>query len=77
METRDITDLQKQVLANIARRLRRQADELERLIRSANRKKLNEACGMLHAAETELTWVRNNRQDQEYQPDPLSARRLR
>jgi hypothetical protein len=59
MDTTHITDRQKQVLAKIARRLRKNADHLERLIRSGNPKKLAEACGMLHATETQLHWVRN------------------
>jgi hypothetical protein len=43
VDTTQINDRQKQVLANIARRLRRHADYPENLIRSGNPKKLAEA----------------------------------
>jgi hypothetical protein len=65
MDTTHINHRQKQVLANIARRLRRHADYLESLIRSGNSKKLAEACGMLHATETQLHWVRNATEPEE------------
>ena len=62
MNPGDLTDRQKQVLEHVARRLRRQANQLENLIRSGDAKKLAHACGMLHATETQLLWLRNETQ---------------
>jgi hypothetical protein len=59
MRMRDFTDAQKEALANIARRMRKQADQLDALIRSGNPERLAQACGMLHATETQLHWVHN------------------
>ncbi len=59
MDTRELTECQKLLLLNIAKRLRRQADRLEWLAHSGDSKELSEACGMLHATETQLLWVRN------------------
>ena len=69
MSTRDLTDRQKQVLEHVARRLRRQADALESLIRSGDSRKLAHACGMLHATETQLLWLQN-----ETEPEPVQIR---
>jgi hypothetical protein len=44
-----MTEAQKQVLTNIARRLRRQAADL-----------LEKFCGMLHATETQLAWTKGS-----------------
>ena len=57
MKTSDLTESQKQVLSHIAKRLRRQAKELESLIRSGSSQKLARAYGMLHATETQFRWV--------------------
>ena len=65
MKTPDLTDSQKQVLSHVAIRLRRQADELESLIRSGSPQKVARACGMLHATETQLRWVQNGTQQEE------------
>ncbi len=59
VDARELTEGQKLLLLNIAKRLRRQADRLEWLAHSGDSKKLSEACGMLHATETQLLWVRN------------------
>ena len=59
MDTRELTECQKLMLLNIAKRLRRQADRLEWLAHSGDSKKLSEACGMLHATETQLVWLRD------------------
>ena len=59
MKMTDLSDSQKQVLAGIAQRLRKQAGQLEDLIRSGDPERLARACGMLHAAETQLLWVHN------------------
>ena len=59
MKTPDLTDTQKQVLSHIAKRLRRQAKDLESLIRSGSAQKLSRAYGMLHASETQLRWVQD------------------
>ena len=59
MTKRDLTECHKLMLANIAQRLRRQADQLDVLVYSGNSKRLADACGMLHATETQLLWVRN------------------
>jgi hypothetical protein len=54
-----LTESQRHVLETIARRLRRQADYLEEVARSGDRDQLDQACGMLHAAETQLSWIQN------------------
>lgn len=54
---RELTECQKLMFLNIAKRLRRQADRLEWLAHSVDSKKLSEACGMLHAMETQFLWV--------------------
>ena len=59
MDARELTECQKLMLLNIVRRLRRQADRLEWLADSGDSQKLSEACGMLHATETQLLWVRD------------------
>jgi hypothetical protein len=59
MKTIDLTPCQKEVLANVVRRLRRQADRLDRVIRSGDLKKLSEACGMIHVTATQILWVLN------------------
>ncbi len=59
MDPRELTECQKLMLLNIAKRLRRQADRLEWLAHSVDSKQLSEACVMLHATETQLLWVRN------------------
>ena len=59
MTMTDLTDSQKQVLTSIAQRLRKQAQQLDNLIRSGDPERLAHACGMLHAAETQLLWVHN------------------
>jgi hypothetical protein len=59
MKTIDLTPCQKEVLANVVRRLRKQADRLDRVIRSGDLKKLSEACGMLHVTATQILWVLN------------------
>ena len=59
MDARELTECQKLMLLNIVRRLRRQADRLEWLADSGDSQKLFEACGMLHATETQLLWVRD------------------
>ncbi len=61
MKAEDLTETQKTTLAHVAKRLRRQADHLEALIRSGKSKKLAQAYGMLHATETQLRWVQNGR----------------
>ncbi len=67
MNMKNFTDGQKQVLAGIAQRMRRQADQLDDLIRSGNPERLSQACGMLHATETQLLWVRNGTEPEEEQ----------
>ncbi len=57
MKAQDLTESQKRALSHIAKRLRRQANDLERLIRSGSSQKLARAYGMLHATETQLGWV--------------------
>ncbi len=59
MKAQDLTESQKLVLSHIAKRLRRQAKDLERLIRSGSSEKLARAYGMLHATETQLCWVQD------------------
>jgi hypothetical protein len=53
-----MTDAQKQVLTHIARRLRKQAAELERVARSGDADLLEKFCGMLHATGTQLAWTK-------------------
>ena len=65
MKAPDLTDSQKQVLANIAVRLRRQANDIESLIRSGSPQKLARACGMLHATDTQLGWVQSGTQQED------------
>jgi hypothetical protein len=67
MKPNDFTDRQKQVLAGIAQRMRRQADQLDDLVRSGNSQRLAQACGMLHATETQLLWIRNGNEPREEQ----------
>ena len=62
MKAADLTDSQKEVLSQVAMRLRRQANDLESLIRSGSPQKLARACGMLHATDTQLRWVQNGTQ---------------
>jgi hypothetical protein len=64
VKTIDLTHCQKEVLANVARRLRRQADRLDRAIDSGHLEKLSEACGMLHATSTQIRWVLNGAPDE-------------
>ena len=56
----ELSEHQKEALAAIARRLRQQAEELERIIRAGRREPLSRACGRLHATETLLSWLRNS-----------------
>ena len=60
METIDLTPCQKEVLGNVVRRLRQQADRLDRVIRSGDLNRLSEACGMLHVTATQILWVLNS-----------------
>ncbi len=59
VDTIELTECQKLMLLNIAKRMRRQAERFEWLAHSGDSKKLSEACGMLHATETQLLWVRD------------------
>jgi hypothetical protein len=59
VKTSDLTPCQKEVLANVVRRLRIQADQLDRVIDSGDLKKLSKAYGMLHVAATQIRWVLN------------------
>ena len=53
-----MTEAQKEVLANIARRLRRQAAQLDRLARAGDVDRLEKLCGTLHATGTQLEWMK-------------------
>ena len=59
MKPTDLTNCQVEVLANVIRRLRKQANKLEYVMRSPDRKKLADACDMLHVTMTQLLWIRN------------------
>ena len=60
METIDLTPCQKEVLGNVVRRLRQQAERLDRVVRSGDLKKLSEVCGTLHVTATQILWVLNS-----------------
>jgi hypothetical protein len=68
VKTIDLTPCQKEVLANVVRRLRRQADQLDRVIDSGDLKKLSEACGLLHVTATQIRWVLNGAADEGLHP---------
>ena len=53
MKTPDLTDTQKQILSEIAKRLRRKVKELESLIRSGSAQKL----ARVYVTETQFRWV--------------------
>lgn len=59
MKRTDFTNCQREVLANVIRRLHKQANKLEQVIRTGDRKKLAEACEMLHVTMTQLLWIRS------------------
>ena len=69
MELSELSQSQKRMLLQIAERLRRQAEQLESLAHSGNPKRLAEACGMLHATETQLLWVRSESETDESEPE--------
>ena len=72
MTDRRLSDAQKQVLTNAVRRLRRSADQLERMIREGDEERLTLACGMLHATETQIRWVQHQRSHADPSPSGLA-----
>ncbi len=59
MNPEKLTDTQKEILRNAARRLRQSADQLELVIRSGDDQQLTSACGLLHATDTQIRWVQH------------------
>ena len=59
MSPENLTDTQKEILRNAARRLRQSADQLERVIDSGDDQQLTSACGLLHATDTQIRWVQH------------------
>lgn len=59
MSPENLTDTQKEILRNAARRLRQSADQLERVILSGEDEQLTNACGLLHATDTQIRWVQH------------------
>ncbi len=59
MNIEHLTETQVKFLKDAVRRLRQSAEQLERVIRSGDEQQLTEACGLLHATDTQIRWVQH------------------
>jgi len=57
MTIKNLTETQRKILRDAVRRLRQSADQLELVIRSGDEQQLTDACGLLHATDTQIRWV--------------------
>ncbi len=59
MNIEHLTETQVKILRDAIRRLRQSAQQLESVIRSGDERQLREACGLLHATDTQIRWVQH------------------
>ena len=54
-----LSETQKQILTQVAERLRRSADHIDAVVESGDEQVLAELEGLLHVSDTQIRWVKH------------------